>query len=75
MRRGFPLATLKHIVLLLFLASGSLFLAQMAYPHPPVPDVAGRKEPLRLETSVDAMGSTYAMALYGDDAQRLKAAA
>jgi thiamine biosynthesis lipoprotein len=74
-RRGFSLATPKHIVVLLFLASSALFIAHIAYALGAPAAVAGRKEPLRLETSVDAMGSTYAMALYGDDAQRLKAAA
>ena len=33
------------------------------------------KAPLRLESSVDAMGSTYSMALYGTDETRLRVAA
>ena len=61
----------KHAVLLLFLTLGGLLAAYV----PEDRSAANKKEPFRLETSVDAMGSTYAMALYGDDAQRLKAAA
>jgi FAD:protein FMN transferase len=33
------------------------------------------KEPLRLESSVDAMGSTFSMAMYGTDQTRLRVAA
>ena len=53
---------MKHAVLALFLALGA-FSAESG------------KEPLRLETTVDAMGSTFSMVLYGDDAVRLRAAA
>ncbi len=53
---------MKHAVLTLFLVGGALLAAD-------------QKEPFRLETSVDAMGSTYVMVLYGDDAIRLRAAA
>ncbi len=37
--------------------------------------LANAATPLRLESSVDAMGSTYTMALYGADAARLRVAA
>ena len=72
------LTTHKHGVLLLFLALGVLFAARTVNGYTP-PDTstdkaATKKQPLRLETSVDAMGSTYTMALYGDDAQQLRAA-
>jgi FAD:protein FMN transferase len=33
---------------------------------------AGRAETLRLEKSVDAMGSTYAVAVYGEDRQKME---
>jgi thiamine biosynthesis lipoprotein len=35
---------------------------------------AGRAQALRLEKSVDAMGSTYSVAVYGDDRQRMERA-
>lgn len=53
---------MKHAVLSLFLAIGVV----CADAH---------KEPLRLETTIDAMGSTYGMVLYGDNQERLRAAA
>ena len=53
---------MKHAVL-------ALFVALCAFP------AESGKEPLRLETTVDAMGSTFSMVLYGDDAVRLRAAA
>ena len=43
----------------------------VAQPRPAPVD----KEPLRLESSVDAMGSTYSMALYGTDQTSLRVAA
>lgn len=60
-------ACFKHVVLTLFLALG----LSLAGPGPG----GDAKEPLRLETTVDAMGSTYSIVLYGDDAVRLRAAA
>jgi thiamine biosynthesis lipoprotein len=66
-------------VILLFLALSSFFAARSiegyAPPDRPSKKAAESTAPLRLETSVDAMGSTYTMAMYGDDAQRLRAAA
>ncbi len=53
---------MKHAVVTLFLAAASL-------------GAADQQELLRLETNVDAMGSTYTMVLYGEDAVRLRAAA
>jgi thiamine biosynthesis lipoprotein len=52
-------AQTKHFVLVLFLASAVLTQA----------------ETLRLEKSADAMGSTFSVALYGDDRIKLEAAA
>jgi thiamine biosynthesis lipoprotein len=63
---GQILAWMKHAVLTLFLALGAVLAAQ---------PVSGPKEPLRLETTVDAMGSTYGMVLYGDNQEALRAAA
>lgn len=56
---------MKHLVLTLFLALG---LTVAVSP-------AGSTEPLRLETTVDAMGSTYGLILYGADSALLRAAA
>lgn len=53
---------MKHAVLTLFLTFGGMFAGE-------------QKEQLRLETTVDAMGSTYGMVLYGEDQTRLRAAA
>lgn len=52
----------KHLGFSLFLMWGALLAGAI-------------KEPLRLETSVDAMGSTYTLVLYGEDATLLRAAA
>jgi thiamine biosynthesis lipoprotein len=63
---------MKHAVLSLFLAAGGLFAAgQPAATRP----AAVQKETLRLETTVDAMGSTFGMVLYGEDQAILRAAA
>ena len=51
---------MKHIVLFLFLAA---IVAQ------------GSPEPLRLEESLDAMGTTYSIVIYGADRYKLMAAA
>jgi len=52
---------MKHFVVVLFLLA--------------VFSVAGRAEELRLESSADAMGSTYSLVLYGQDGAKLEAAA
>ena len=52
---------LKHFLLVLFLLGAA-------------PAKPGRAETLRLEKSVDAMGSTYSMAVYGDDRQKMERA-
>jgi FAD:protein FMN transferase len=57
---------MKHRVLSLFLALDGVLAVYSSTPA---------KEPLRLETTVDAMGSTYGLVLYGDDQARLRAAA
>ena len=50
----------KQIVLVLFLLA--------------LPAAYGQQELLRLEKSADAMGSTYSMALYGEDRVKMEAA-
>ena len=55
---------MKHLVVTLLL-SHSAALVSLAAPA----------DLLRLQASVDAMGSTYSMVLYGDDADRLRSAA
>jgi FAD:protein FMN transferase len=62
---------MKHLVLSLVLALGGVLAALRAAPPP----AETGKELLRLESSVDAMGSTYTMALYGTDQARLRVAA
>jgi thiamine biosynthesis lipoprotein len=52
---------MKHFVVVLFLLA--------------VFSVAGRSEELRLESSADAMGSTYSLVLYGENQAKLEAAA
>ena len=51
---------MKHIVVFLFLAAIS---------------VQASTEPLRLEESLDAMGTTYSVVIYGSDRYKLMAAA
>jgi thiamine biosynthesis lipoprotein len=62
---------MKHLVLTLLLT----LVALMAIPLQADPDNTTGKGLLRLESSVDAMGSVYTMALYGTDQDRLKVAA
>lgn len=57
---------MKHLVITLLLA---LPLAQQAATPP------ARRELMRLEVNVDAMGSTFSMVLYGQDQERLRDAA
>jgi len=54
-------AGVKHFVIVLFLLSGATLSACAA-------------EMLRLESSADAMGSTYSLVLYGDDRAKLESA-
>ena len=69
----------SHFVVLLFLLPAlALFApASAGGPQPAgqgAPGPAPAREPLRLEESVDSMGATYTVALYGDDRNRMEAA-
>src|SRR6185369_17955697 len=69
---------MKHAVITLFLAFGLVFVrAQVSAGTGSggTGHSGTSKEPLRLETTVDAMGSTYGMVLYGEDQAQLRAAA
>src|SRR5882672_11101030 len=58
----------KQTVLVLFLLPLVLWLAPAQSPG------GKTAETLRLESSVDAMGSTYSIAVYGEDRVRMEAA-
>jgi thiamine biosynthesis lipoprotein len=62
---------MKHFTIILALASAGVVGALYAASQPNNTD----KEPLRLESSIDAMGSTYSMVLYGTDDAVLRSAA
>ncbi len=62
---------MKHVVVTLLFALSSVLAALSADTK----SSAAGQELLRLESSVDAMGSTYTMALYGTDQARLRVAA
>src|SRR6478735_7090308 len=62
---------MKHVVLSLLFALSSVLTALSADTK----SSSTGPELLRLESSVDAMGSTYVMALYGTDQARLRVAA
>ena len=62
---------MKQLVVTLFLVLGCAAAAVSAAKPP----ANAGKELLRLESSIDAMGSTYTMALYGTDQARLRVAA
>ena len=62
---------MKQLVVTLFLVLGCAAAAVSAAKQP----ANANKELLRLESSIDAMGSTYTMALYGTDQARLRVAA
>ncbi len=63
---------MKHVVLSLLFAFSGVLAALYADTKS---TLAAGQEILRLESSVDAMGSTYTMALYGTDPARLRVAA
>ncbi len=62
---------MKHLVLTLFLVLAGIATVPVRADRP----AGNEPELLRLESSVDAMGSTYTMALYGSDQARLRVAA
>ncbi len=62
---------MKQLVVSLFLVLGCAAAAVSAAKQP----ANANKELLRLESSIDAMGSTYTMALYGTDQAQLRVAA
>ena len=66
---------MKHVVLTLFLAFAGVLCFSQAASRDVRPVNPPAKQPLRLETTVDAMGSTYGIVLYGEDQARLRAAA
>ena len=64
---------MKQLVLTLFLALAGTG-AQQALAHRDAASSAKAHVPLRLESTVDAMGSAYTMVLYGDDENQLRSA-
>jgi len=63
------LSRMKHFALILALGGASVAVSAASQPK------TTDKEPLRLESSIDAMGSSYSMVLYGTDAAVLQSAA
>jgi FAD:protein FMN transferase len=64
----------RHFVLALFFAAFSVGGASLAARPDAGSSAHSEHSPLRLETNIDAMGSTYTLILYGDDENQMRSA-